>query len=214
MNHIDVYISAEDPVTKAVIIKLLDFCSPRYTVFKEIPARGGEVKKKIQELNSLAQKKPVILLTDLDSEVCAPILKKKLLRGAVQSSDFLLNIAIDEAEAWLVADREGFARYLSVNVNQLPSAKLKKMGGMKAVNEMDFSCKSSLQLTHSIAPMSSDTELKQQISVAGKATKGKEYNSAILPFIRDKWNVKAAMQNSDSLCRMVRRLTDLERRMP
>lgn len=214
MNNIDVYISAEDLVTKAVIERLLAFCSSRFSVFKEIPARGGEVKKKIKELNKLAQTKPVILLTDLDVEDCAPILKQKLLNGDIQSADFLINIAIDEAEAWLMADRDGFASYLSVPVNQIPSSKLQKLGGMKPVNEMDFSCKSSYQLTHVIAPESSDSNLKQQISVTGVAAKGKEYNSAILPFIKDKWDITVAMQNSDSLSRMVNRLKDLEKRIP
>ena len=61
MGDIWVYISAEDPVTKAVIERLLAYCSPRLKIFKEMPARGGEIKSKIAQLNALASSKPVIL---------------------------------------------------------------------------------------------------------------------------------------------------------
>jgi len=209
MDDILVYISAEDPVTKTVIERILSFCSSRFKVFKEIPARGGEIKSKIKELNQLALVKPVILLTDLDTEDCAPQLKSKLLNGLTQSPHFLINIAIDEAEAWLMADREGFAQYFGIPIEAIPLAKLQKMGGMKSVNEMDFSIKSSMDLTHRIALLSSKSEIKSQIAVQGNACKGREYNSAMLPFIRDKWNVVSAMNNSDSLTRMVHRLQEL-----
>lgn len=72
MDKIKVYISGEDAVTKAIIERLLRFCSPRFQVAKEIPARGSEIKKKISALNTLAQTQPVVMLTDLDTTDCAP----------------------------------------------------------------------------------------------------------------------------------------------
>lgn len=210
---IQVYVSAEDPVTKAIVERLLAYCSTRFVVFKEIPARGGEIKNKIQELNNLAASRPVILLTDLDTEYCAPQLKSKLLKDMAQSPNFVINIAIDEAEAWLMADREGFSKYLGIPIDVIPESTMQKMGGSKPVLEMDFCYKSSLYLTHKIAPQSFNEELKQQIAVQGQACKGKEYNSAMLPFVKEVWNIEAATQNSDSLSRMIRRLCDLEQAM-
>lgn len=212
MNEIPVYISAEDPVTKTIILRVLDYCSSRFKVIKDVPARGGEIKNKIGALNALATSKPVILLTDLDATSCAPLLKKELLDGITPSSDFLINIAIDEAEAWLMADRKGFAKYLKIEETAIPNSIMKKMGGMKAVREMDFQVKSSWQLTHVIASSSKDAELRAQIVAQGKATKGKEYNTAILPFISNDWDIAEAMNNSDSLCRMINRLQALVKR--
>lgn len=203
------YISGEDEVTKAIIYRIMDYCSPRLKVFKEIPARGGEIKNKIKELNLLSRVKPVILLTDLDANDCAPAFKDSLLNGVVKNDDFLVNIAIDEAEAWLMADRKGFSDYFGIPIESIPSSSMQKMGGRRQVNEMDFKCKSSWLLTHDFIRKSSKIELKQQIEVTGTATKGKEYNSAILPFINDVWNIDAAMENSDSLSRMVKRLRNL-----
>lgn len=209
MNDIQVYISAEDPVTKAIIRRLLEFCSPRFRVFKEVPARGGEIKQKIEALNALAKSHPVILLTDLDATACAPMLKDDLLAGLVQSPDFLINIAIDEGEAWLMADRKGFAAYLKVEEAAIPTSSRQKMGGRTPVTEMDFPVKSSWMLTHSIATKSKSEELRSQIVAQGKAAKGKEYNPAMLPFIRNHWDITEAMKNSDSLTRMVGRLKKL-----
>ena len=46
--------------------------------------------------------------------------------------------------------------------------------------------------------------------VNGSASKGKEYNSAVVPFVKNSWNIETAMSNSDSLIRMVNRLRLLE----
>ena len=207
MESIKVYISGEDPVTKAVIRRLMGYVSERFQVIMEIPARGGEIKKKIPQCNKLAESYPVIMLLDVD-DGCAPALKRELLGGLEQSDRFLMNIAVDEAEAWIMADREGFAKYFSIDIDEIPLSASLKMGGMKKVVEMDFPMKSSMVLTHVIAPKSKNKEFVKQVAVLdskGKC-KGKEYNNAIVPFIEKAWNVDHAMENSDSLQRMVRRL--------
>lgn len=207
-----VYISGEDQVTKAVIERVLSFCSPRFKILKEMPARGGEIKKKIQELNKLSAIRPVILLTDLDASSCAPHLKKDLLKGAVQNENFIVNIAVDEAEAWLMADMNAFSEYFGIPLSDLPCAALNKMGGNKALMEMSFPCKSSWMLTHQYIKKSTKDELRMQIEVTGTSSKGKEYNQAVVPFIKNFWNIEAAMANSDSLTRMINRLLTLRDR--
>lgn len=209
MNEIPVYISGEDEVTKAIIERLLSYCSPKFTVLKSIPARGGQIKSKISELNNLSKVRPVIMLTDLDATDCAPTLKKALLKDMVQNKNFLINIAVDEGEAWLMADRKGFAEFLEVDEDVIPNSTMQKMGGRKALVEMDFSAKSSWILTHSIALKSRNVELRAQVGAQGKASKGPEYNVAILPFVKNIWNIDEAMKNSDSLSRMVLRLKRL-----
>ncbi|MBQ8100865.1 MAG: DUF4276 family protein [Paludibacteraceae bacterium] len=213
-GDIYVYISAEDSVTIAIIKRLLAFTSPRFKVFKNIPARGGEIKSKIQELNKLSETRPVVALLDLDANACAPILKQSLLQGNAQNIDFIFNIAIDEAEAWLMADKVGFARYFGISQQLIPDSSMQRMGGMKLVQELDSPMKSSLQLTHQIMPSSINAELRVQMMAQGKAAKGKEYNSAIVPFIDEVWDVTAASANSDSLRRMVKRLKNLISRYP
>ena len=77
---IGVYIVGEDDVTRHVIYRILSYCGAgRFTVLMELPARGGEIKNKIPNFNQLAMKFPVILLTDLDADNCAPELKRNNL---------------------------------------------------------------------------------------------------------------------------------------
>lgn len=207
---VGIYVVGEDEVTRHVIYQVLKYChGDKFTVLAELPARGGEIKNKISNFNNLAMKDPVILLMDLDADSCAPELKRKLFGQLNQAENLIFNIAIDEAEAWLMADREGFAKYISVDVDKLPYAELQKQGGPKACMEMRINCKSSYFLTHILILESSDPTLKRQLLAEGKASKGREYNTAILPFIDNYWDIESAMKNSESLCRMVRRIKTL-----
>lgn len=216
MKELHVYISSEDEVTSAIIERLLEYCSDSqqvYVVIKKMPARGGKIKSVIPNLNNLSQNNPVILLTDLDANACAPSLKTQLLNGIPQNNNFIMNIAVDEAEAWLMADREGFASFIGVPVEKIPNATMQKQQGMNARLEMNFPYKSSRYLTCSLINDSKKQEICRQLKPANGSVKGPEYNAAILPFIQKQWNISDAMANSDSLTRMINRLMVLKTRM-
>ena len=144
-----VFIVGEDPVTYAVIKRMLAHCSQDFEIISELPARGGQIKSKINEFNTLSAHTPVILLTDLDASNCAPELKNQLINQN-QNINFIFNVAVDEAEAWLMADRVGFSEYLGVDIDEIPQSAQKRQGGRKAVTEMDFRYKSSMFLTHEL----------------------------------------------------------------
>ena len=109
-----VYIVGEDIVTYSIIKRTLAYCSTDFEIIAELPARGGQVKSKISEFNKLSEFNPVVLLIDLDNDSCAPQLISRLVKN--KHNDFIFNIAVDEAEAWLMADREGFASYFKIKL--------------------------------------------------------------------------------------------------
>lgn len=80
---------------------------------------------------------------------------------------------------------------------------------MKALTEMQIATKASFYLTHSLILESTKADLKEQIKSHGRKCKGKEYNTALLPFIANQWNPENAKSNSDSLHRMISRLQAL-----
>lgn len=203
-----IYIVGEDDVTCAIIKRILFHCSDDFEIISELPARGGQIKSKIKEFNKLAAVYPVVLLTDLDATSCAPQLLKELI-PTDKHNQFIFNIAVDEGEAWLMADREGFADYAGVDIDSIPLAAQKKQGGRKKLTEMDFDYKSSRFLTHELIKKSKKHELVKQLTPKEGATKGPEYNTGILPFIDKKWNIEEACKNSDSLGRMVNRIKHL-----
>lgn len=204
----DVYIAGEDEATKAVIVRLLRDYAPDLHVVGELPARGSQVKAKIHNFNLLARSMPVILLTDLDDKPCGPIGKSSLLGTLVQQPNFVINIAVDEVEAWLMADKEGFARYFGIPLAQMPVSTMQKMSGRKALPELSVPVKSSWFFTHNLMQSSTNAEKKAQVAVSltDKNSKGKEYNTAVVPFIHSVWNPEVARVASDSLNRMIVRL--------
>ena len=208
-----VYVSGEDEVTVEVVKRLLAYCSPEYVIKKVIPARGSEVKTKIGVLNKLSEQAPVVLLIDLDANDCPPLLKSKLLANDAKQMNFIFNIAVDEAESWLLADREGIASFLDVELDVIPTSHLTKQSGNRALLEMDVPMKTSLVITHMIAPNSRSQLIRSTIASTDRKCKGKEYNSMIVPFIKNQWNIDAALQHSDSLQRMVSRLKSLSERL-
>ncbi|MDR1338792.1 MAG: DUF4276 family protein [Prevotellaceae bacterium] len=203
-----VYIVGEDPVTYAIIKKVLAFCSPKIEIITELPARGGQVKCKISKFNKLSESFPVILLTDLDASLCAPQLLAELLEES-KNENFIFNIAVDEAEAWLMADREGFSKYFNIEIGDMPNATLTKQGGRNELVEMNFSYKSSMYLTHELVNKMKKKEHRDQLTPKQGAAKGPEYNPCMLPFINEHWNINQAKVNSDSLNRMILRIENL-----
>jgi len=205
-----VYIVGEDAVTFTIIEKILTYCSDGFKVITKLPARGGQIKSKIAEFNKLSKSNPVVLLTDLDAYSCAPQMIEQLIEA--KNNDFIFNIAVDEAEAWLMADREGFASYFKIKIEDMPSAYQTKQGGRKPLTEMKFVYKSSMYLTHELIQKSKSSEYIRQLTPKKNAAKGPEYNGCILPFIQNVWNIDSARQNSDSLNRMILRIESIEKR--
>jgi hypothetical protein len=200
----DLYIVGEDDVTKAIIQKLLLFSSKNVTIISDFPARGGKIKSMVDKFNNLSEFNPVILLTDLDTYDCAPTLLNNWFKKIPRKPNFLVRIAIDEAEAWLMADREGFANYFKVPIDKIPNSKpISKF--RPAIIEMDFPYKSSLFMMREIIPFTSFSTYKDKLLAKDGLSKGPEYNTSIIPFINS-WNIQNARKNSSSLDRTVNRL--------
>ena len=63
--------------------------------------------------------KPVLALRDLDRDSpCAPALVAKLL--PTRNPRMLLRVCVREAETWLLADRDAYAKYCGVKAGLLP----------------------------------------------------------------------------------------------
>lgn len=209
-----VFIAGEDPVTREILQRLIQNYCPNLVIAGTLPARGSELKSKVQNFNALAADIPVIVLSDLDTEDCAPLAKSKLLNGVVTvAENLIINIAVDEAEAWLLADRDGFANYFKIDITNMPTAKEQKFGGPRKRLEVDVPLKASLYLTHQLMAYSKDPKLKAQIYTNSKSKcKGSAYNTAMLPFIKSKWNVEQAARGSYSLQTTIDRLKALDDR--
>ena len=196
----EVYIVGEDPVTIEIIRRIVKEYAPNLCIKGQLPARGSEIKSKMENFNKFSLVYPVILLSDMDTADCAPLAKSDLMKGmSQQNRNFIINIAVDEAEAWLFADTKGFAKYI-------PKSSEQKFGGLKKRLEINVPLKSSFYLTHQVIVNSNEKELREQIYAPGRSCKGPEYNPALLPFIKEFWNIEEARKNSYSLEGMIKRI--------
>lgn len=201
----DIIVVGEDPVTREIIKQLLGYSGQIYRVIREEPVRGGEIKNKAVNYNRLGL--PVIILTDLDSYDCPPSLIADWFKGAAFNPRLIFRVACEEAESWLMADKKGFAAFLKISENHIPN--IRHVDPRNSENiELSFPYKPSLFLMRELAQKSSDKELKRQMTPKRLAKKGPEYNSALIPFIRQYWNIETAIRNSYSLKKAVDRIKD------
>ena len=153
----------------------------------------GYLKKITPGLNNAAKGTPFILLTDLDLGNCAPDLLAEWLK-VPRHPNFLFRVAVREVEAWVLADRRGFAKYVSVrqaavpeSVDDLPDPKEKLLA---------------------IAAKSRKRELKiDLLPRKGSTSKiGPNYNGRLTHYVHTNWDVRVAEQHSPSLARAMRAL--------
>lgn len=205
MPPISVILVGEDAVTRAVGRRLLEYtCGSAVVVGREEPIRGGQIKQNIPKFNALAAFQPVIMILDADTN-CPVDLLKSVLQTQVQHPHFFLRIAKDEAESWLLADREGFATYLDIPVSHIPSFKAETKRFAEK-GEIATPYKSSLFIMKELAPLSKSKELRTQLEVNSTAQKSKEYNVAMLPFVERYWDIDNSLANSYTLRKAVAHL--------
>jgi hypothetical protein len=192
-------IVGEDYVTRAVISRLIKEYRADLTINNSMPVRGGEIKSKAPMYNNTGL--PIFMLTDLDSYACPPSLISDWFGNSSLNNNLLFRIAYGEAETWLMADREGFSKWLQININKIP--KPKKNAG---ITEIVFPYKPSLFLMKDLAACSLNNELKEGLCPVFRAKKGPLYNSLIRDFIENKWNIEEAAKNSASLAITIERL--------
>lgn len=199
----DIMIVAEDTVSREIAKRLLNHSHKQFNITREEPVRGGEIKQKILNYNKLGL--PVFTLADLDTEDCPITLINDWFGEDAIAPTHLFRVAYFEAEAWLMSDIQGFAKYLEIDRNLIPG--VKQMDRQNPDNiELSFKYKPSLFLMHELVKHCKNPTLVEQLSPKKGAKKGPQYNSAMIPFIQDHWNIDVAAQNSFSLKKALQRI--------
>lgn len=187
----------EEPVAE----KLLSYCGHEKGIVHGL--RGfGYIQTKAAKFHSLAtEDEGVLVLTDfMDSRApCPPhALDAYILKHiAHPSRTFLCRFAVAELESWLMADRQGLADFLKISVANIPA-------------NPDTLPDPKQQLVN-LARKSRKTSIRNGI-VPEKLHGGivaPDYLATMRGFVRDHWNIAAAIESSPSLARCVHRLQEL-----
>ena len=184
----------EDEPTHQVMLKLYDFFQNCFAESKSISCRGyGKIKRQIRAYNNAAQYGHYFIITDLDNSYdCAPSLIQNWLPGK-RTSKLLFRIAVHEIESWLLADRENFADFFSINKKLIP---------LNPDSEAD-----PKQKVISLAKRSRKREISDAIiPIDNYAKIGPEYNIQLQSYIQNFWSIDAARENSPSLDKTIKSL--------
>jgi hypothetical protein len=133
----------------------------------------------------------LLVLRDLDTEPCAVVLVRRLVPEPLPT--FCLRIAVREAEAWLIADRDGLARALGVAASCIPRDPEALPDPKNTLRQIAADARNRLVRT----------------AFAGSAQQAQGW---IAEFIQTKWSPHSAREYSISLDTTLRRLAALAHR--
>jgi hypothetical protein len=192
-----VNLATEDELSEAVATKIVCSCFGDNSLGLKLRKNGnGYLRSRMPNFRQMAQREPILVITDLDRIHCAPQLIEQWIGLDPLPDRLLLRVAVREIESWLLADREGFANFLGISPAVMPQNP-----------EILPDPKNFLLNIAKRARRNVRSELiVSRGSVAGQ---GLGYNRTLSQFVRDHWDIDAARQCSDSLRRAVDRLSEL-----
>lgn len=189
---------SEDELGAAVVIKLNEQTRRPRTIERTIITNGfGALDKNIAGYNNASRVIPHIVIRDLDRIDCPPVLLDRI-RPASPNPGFLLRIAVREVEAWLLADRKGIAEFFGIprqvsripyDVDTIPDPKSFLISLARRSRLRD--------ILNDIVPLP-----------GSRSIMGRGYNGRLIHFVRSRWNIAAASENSPSLQKAVTRIND------
>ena len=188
------YVVYEDLPSLAVIEKVLQQHPRNFSIVGKFCKDGsGYIKKNINGFNQSAKGFPFLIITDLDTIECVPILINSWFSTQIHPN-LLFCVAIREIEAWILSDRRSFSSYFGVNINKIP-LETELLSDPK-------------QTVLNLIRKSSKVRIKNDMLPVGKSKVGRLYNDRLVEFILKEWNIHNAKNNSMSLYRFYQKLSN------
>lgn len=192
-----VFLGVEDRLSEAVGKKILHHTLGNGLSIRTMNGQGfGYLAMKIKSFAEISNRYPVLVLTDLDHKDCAPSLRSKWLKDVTVPKKMVFRVAVREIEAWLLADRDGIARFLGVSRARVP-------GNVEQISQPK---EALLALARGAR-----RELREDLlpRKGSQAVQGLGYNLRMGQFVGEHWNIDQARMGSDSLDRAIKRICSL-----
>lgn len=189
---IPINLAFEDELTESLMLRILQFVPAEYAT-RTIYNRGGNgyLRRTIAGFNNAAKGTPFLVGADLDRYECPLALIQDWLTRP-RHHNLLIRIAVREAEAWVLADRDGFANFVGIRVARIPN----DLEALPSPKE------TLIQLTRG----SRNRNVRDDICPPQNSTRriGPNYNGRLGSFVNGNWNPSAARLNSPSLDRTIK----------
>lgn len=194
-----VYVVTEDQLSEAVVERLIREENQGIQIKVRMGKKGnGYLRRNLHSFNEIARSFPVLLFTDLDRVECPMALIEDWRGRIVFQGMLLFRIAVRETEAWLLADREGFAEFSGVPVHRIPlQPELLNDPKEVLINLVRRYGKKRIVKTDILPERGSTAKV------------GLAYNQTLCRFVQDSWSLERAAQSADSLNRARRRIHEL-----
>ncbi len=191
----DLTLVVEDDLHLNIARKIIRLVAPTLNIDRTLGRRGNSyIIKNLASFNEAAALKYYVVILDLDKTECAPILIRDIVTFS-QNQQLLVNIAVREAETWVLADRKKIATFLGVSEARI----------RRNVEEIS----NPKEYLVNLASHSKFRTIRKALVPESGAKVGQLYNSTLEQFIRDKWDIRNAMKNSKSLFRFVNKLRSI-----
>lgn len=195
MSITNVILAVEDELSESISTQILGHFD--IEIWYTIRGKGNvALRQKAPELNRSTNGAAIFLLTDLDTpRECPPGLIRSWIRGSLNPK-FFFRVAVMEVESWVMADRMGFADFLSIPLHRIPSPT------DDILNPKEFLL--------SLARRSKKKTVREALVPAQGTTfsVGNEYNTLLSEFVREHWDLERAATASPSLKRTLDRLAE------
>jgi len=196
--EIPVALIVEDALSEAVVRTVFSQIEKPYRVCNVLKWNKQRIQNKIPDINNASRGFPHLVLTDQDAaQDCPPSQIKKWILGDVHPN-LLYRFATMEVESWVMANRECFAKFLSVPSKKIP----------RCPDDIPHPKECLINL----ARKSRKRRLQEDLVPASGATSkvGPDYNGRLCEFVQNHWRAEIAAQNSPSLARALKRLREFK----
>jgi hypothetical protein len=193
-----VYIATEDALSEAVAERLILEENKGLHVGVRVGRKGNTfLRKKLPQFKEIARSIPIFVLTDLDLVECPACLIEDWNGREKLPSKMLFRVAVREIEAWLLADREGFADFSGVPLHRIPDQPETLVNPKETL----------LNIVRRYGKRAVKADLLPEKGSTAKI--GFSYNQALCAFVKDTWSPDRAAMVAKSLHRTRYRLQEL-----
>lgn len=188
----------EDELHLNVLTRVLSSFNQKYEVNRIFGKKGKNfIKDNLRAYNQASSISPYLVLVDLDNAECPLIIINGWL-NFTKSDNFLFRIAVREAEAWLISDRDNFASFIGVSRDR--------------IDLYPENIPEPKEYIINLARKSRKRKIKEDLVPEGKASVGRNYNTCLADFVLNYWDINKAMTNSKSLEHLMKALNNFNYR--
>lgn len=158
----------------------------------------GYLHANMKKWRELAIQRPVVLITDLDQNICPATLVDDWYAGEARPANLIFRVAVKEVESWLLADRTAMRQLLG------------KKGKLPTSPDSLPDPKQHLLALAKNAKREVRQDLVQETGAA--ASQGLGYNARLTDLVAHSWSPTRAADRSPSLQKALVRLRELGQR--